>query len=203
MDNHISIPGVPGKEIWSEPMFSHSQALEVAQLAPETLLAWHQRGLVPESELPASGKGFRRRYSFNNIYYLALFNRIAASGQPLARTKLLTDHLFPLLQKANKLPLRQLLLVIQPISNRRPGAGSFELFFSKNPLPSGGIEEWMRLNKVEAVVLIDLVAFKHAFWRRLIPFLLATPQTGDRLRESAMAEFEAPDQPGETGSEQA
>ncbi len=183
------------------PLFSHAEALQVAQLAAETLQAWHQRGLIPESELRVAGKGFRRRYSLDNVLYLALFNRIASFGQPLARTKLLTDHLFPLLQKANKLPFRQLLLVIQPSSNKQSGVGTFHLFFSKNPLPSGGIEEWMHLNKVEAVILIDLAAFLRGFWARLITVLVANPQADDCLRDAMTAESDAPDEASESGSE--
>jgi hypothetical protein len=158
-----------------KPQYSHRDALNVTGLTADTILTWHKRGLVPtHAGTVPKGRGNRREYSEFDLAYLVVMKHLAPA-LPLAHAALAANSGAMMVHALNQLAghyataeeLNAMPTAILVAYQDADGTPRYEVLGhaglpSLDPLPEGGLPEWMRQRNLSTVTVLDLnmITFK-------------------------------------------
>jgi DNA-binding transcriptional MerR regulator len=156
-------------EWWGKRIYSHADALYIAQVSTDTLLTWHKRGIMPDASRDVQARGHRRKYSAHDLAYLLLLKAVAGAGWQLTSAQTYVKRarfsFRKIVEFARRRPAETLerphrpLLVLLPI-------GKASIFNLQETFPDD-MSRWMRKKRTASVTIIDIDALAREFYRRV------------------------------------
>lgn len=163
-----------------EPVFSHTETLQITGLTADTLHTWHKRGvLVAISEQQPPGRGHRRRYSVLDLIYLSLLREfsgkipLVAAGWVSVKGIQAVLGIYDLIRLCeNADDFDQIPSMALIAYEDEQGQTKFDVFMDKKQegalaLPPGGIQSWMRSMNIRSAFVVDIATLTLQLFARI------------------------------------
>jgi DNA-binding transcriptional MerR regulator len=160
-----------------EPRFRPPQVLRICRVERDNLLDWHRRDLLPDART-AKGRGHRRLYSVRDAIYINTVRILAEADAPLDEAALLAADM---VDAAAGLFPRQVAAVHMGrhtdqmadcfvVLYRFDGQWRNQWFGINgcDPIPSGGLQGWMRSLNLESAVVLDINSITTMLFNRIL-----------------------------------
>jgi len=160
-----------------EPRFRPPQVLRICRVERDNLLDWHRRDLLPDAR-STKGRGHRRLYSVRDAIYINTVRILAEADAPLDEASLLAadmvdavGELFPqqvaTVRVGGHVDLIPDCLVVLYRFDRQWRHQWFGVR-GYDPIPAGGVQDWMRSLNLESAVVLDINSITMMLFDRIL-----------------------------------
>lgn len=160
-----------------EPRFRPPQVLRICRVDRDNILDWHRRDLLPDAR-STKGRGHRRLYSVRDAIYINTVRILAEADAPLDEAALLAADMVD--AAAELFPQQVATVQIGRHTDQMPdcfvvlyrfdGQWRNQWFGIKgcDPMPSGGLQGWMRSLNLESAVVLDINSITMMLFNRIL-----------------------------------